>query len=406
MALPEATTLARARRTRRRPAGRAARPRALLVGRAAKGHDRLSELLDVSTASPEEAWNLLGAGGVEVVLLDAELPASRVQAVLAAAHQARPRPTVVAWSDAPPGRRASALAAGADELIVGPVSPAEVHARVRGALRMRGYLDEIARQKAEMDDLRRQMEALAHRMAEDLRLAGGIQRSLLPPPVEHQHLDLAREYMPFRDIGGDYYDFVPLGAQGLALAVGDVMGKGVPAALLAATLKASVRSHLQTGEASWCELVSRINRMFWEVTPVGLFASLFFGVFDATGRTFDYVNAGHFYPFVLHRDGSVSDLESGGAVLGLVEEARYERGRVHLVPGETIVFYSDGVTERSNPEGELYGIERLKDAARRTRLDPARISLYSILGEVQGWSDGLAPEDDTTLIVAKVRQAG
>jgi sigma-B regulation protein RsbU (phosphoserine phosphatase) len=181
------------------------------------------------------------------------------------------------------------------------------------------------------------------------------------------------------------------------------MGKGVPAALLAATLKASVRSHLQTGEASWSELVSRINRLFWEVTPAGLFASLFFGVFDATGRTLDYVNAGHFYPFVLRPDGVVHDLDAGGAVLGLVEEARYQVGRAVLDRGDTVVFYSDGVTERGNQAGELYGIERLKDAARRTRRDPARISLYSILGELQGWSEGLAPEDDTTLIVAKVR---
>ena len=404
MPLTEAPAPPRTRRTRRRPAAAPlSRPRALVVGGRGDGHEHLRSILDLSPASPEEAWGLLGAGGVQVLLLDAALPVARMQALLAAARNARPRPAVVAWSDAPPGRRTSALAASADDVIVGPVTPAEMRARVLGALRMRGYLDEIARQKAEMEDLRRQMDALAHRMAEDLRLAGGIQRSLLPPPVEHVRLDLAREYMPFREIGGDYYDFVPLGSQGLALAVGDVMGKGVPAALLAATLKASVRSHLQTGGDSWSELVSRINRMFWEVTPAGLFASLFFGVFDATGRTLDYVNAGHFYPFVLRPDGEVHDLEAGGAVLGLVEEARYQVGRAALDRGDTVVFYSDGVTERSNHAGELYGIERLKDAARRTRRDPARISLYSILGEVQGWSDGLAPEDDTTLIVAKVR---
>ena len=406
MALPEATTLSRARRTRR---GRAAaapgqtRPRALVIGRSDAAHESLQPILDVTRAAPEDAWNLLGEGAIDVVLLDAGLPVSRVQALLSAAQNAQPRPIVIAWSDLPLGRRGSALAATADEVLLGPLSPDEVRARVQSALRRRGYLDEIARQKAEMQDLRRQMDALAHRMAEDLRLAGGIQRSLLPPPVEHKHVDLAREYMPFREIGGDYYDFVPLGAQGLALAVGDVMGKGVPAALLSATLKASVRSHLQSGEASWPELVARINRLFWEVTPAGLFASLFFGIFDATGRTLDYVNAGHFYPFVLRREGTVHDLEAGGAVLGLVEDAPYEAGRVHLGPDDTIVFYSDGVIDRGNPEGELYGIERLKDAARRTRLDPARISLYSILGELQGWSGGLPAEDDATLIVAKVR---
>jgi sigma-B regulation protein RsbU (phosphoserine phosphatase) len=196
---------------------------------------------------------------------------------------------------------------------------------------------------------------------------------------------------------------VPLGAAGMALALGDVMGKGVPAALLAATLKASVRSHLQTGEGSWQELVSRINRMFWEVTPVGLFASLFFGVVDATGRVLDYVNAGHFHPFVLRRDGQVRDLDEGGAVLGLVEEARYTQGRIRLQPGDLIVFYTDGVIERADAEGEFYGIDRLKDAARRSRGDEARIALYSMLGDLQDWSGGLPAEDDTTLIVVKVR---
>lgn len=262
---------------------------------------------------------------------------------------------------------------------------------------------EIGRHKAELVQLRRQFDALSSRLADDLRLAGKVQRGLQPGPVVHPRLDLAREFIPFREVGGDYYDVVMLPHDRVALAVGDVMGKGVPAALLAATLKASVRSHLQTGEASWSELVARINRMFWEVTPAGLFASLFFGVFDATGRRLEYVNAGHFYPFVLRRDGTVDDLQHGGAVLGLVEEARYEAGSVSLAPGDAIVFYTDGVTERGAPDGELYGVERLKEAARRTQTDPARLSLYSILGEVQGWSGGLSPEDDATLIVAKVR---
>jgi serine phosphatase RsbU (regulator of sigma subunit) len=400
----EVMTTVRPRKTRRRAASRAeARVRALVVGRSGFVEEALRPFADLVRATAEDAWHLLAERPAEVVLLDATLPPGQVRAVLALAHKSRPRPVVVAWSDAPLARRAAALAESADEWITGPVRANELRARVQSALRMRGYLEEIARQKSEMDDLRRQMDRLAHRMAEDLRLAGGLQRSLLPPPVEHKHLDLAREYMPFREIGGDYYDFVALGSQGLALAVGDVMGKGVPAALLAATLKASVRSHLQTGEASWSELVARINRMFWEVTPAGLFASLFFGVFDATGRRLEYVNAGHFYPFVLRRDGTVDDLQHGGAVLGLVEEARYEAGSVSLAPGDAIVFYTDGVTERGAPDGELYGVERLKEAARRTQTDPARLSLYSILGEVQGWSGGLSPEDDATLIVAKVR---
>jgi serine phosphatase RsbU (regulator of sigma subunit) len=403
MTAQAAVTIARADRrapVRRKAKASGARPLALAVGRAAF-REELQAIVDLRAASPEAAVRAIAEGGVELLLVDASLPKGPLRGLLAAAALRAPRPVVIGWTER--GGRRPALSGQVDDLIEADVAPSEARARVRSALRLGRYLGEIARHQAELATLRRQMDVQARRMAEDLRLASGIQRSLLPAPVDHQHLDLAREFLPYREIGGDYYDFVPLGAAGMALALGDVMGKGVPAALLAATLKASVRSHLQTGEGSWQELVSRINRMFWEVTPVGLFASLFFGVVDASGRVLDYVNAGHFHPFVLRRDGQVRDLDEGGAVLGLVEKAEYAQGRIRLQPGDQIVFYTDGVIERANPEGEFYGIERLKDAARRSRGDAARIALYSLLGDLQDWSGGLPAEDDTTLIVVKVR---
>ena len=398
-----AVTIARADRraaVRRKAPAVAARPRALAVGPAAL-REELRGIVDLVPSTPDEAVRAIADGGVALLLVDAALPKGRLHGLLAAAALREPRPAVIAWTDG--GRRLPSLAGRVDDVIEGSVPPAEARARVSATLRLGRYLGEIAGHKAELALLRRQMDVQARRMAEDLRLASGIQRSLLPAPVDHPHLEIAREFLPYREIGGDYYDFVPLGAAGMALALGDVMGKGVPAALLAATLKASVRSHLQTGEGSWQELVSRINRMFWEVTPVGLFASLFFGVVDAAGRVLDYVNAGHFHPFVLRRDGQVRDLDEGGAVLGLLEEAEYARGRIRLQPGDQIVFYTDGVIERADAEGEFYGIERLKDAARRSRGDAARIALYSMLGDLQDWSGGLPAEDDTTLIVVKVR---
>jgi len=240
-------------------------------------------------------------------------------------------------------------------------------------------------------------------MAEELRLASNVQRSLLPAPVQHARLELAREFIPFREIGGDYYDFLTLGPHRLALAIGDVMGKGVPAALLSANLKASVRAQLQSGDLSPADLVARVNRLFWDLTPNGLFASLFFAVFDLEAGSIEYVNAGHHYPFVVRADGSVEELSEGGTLLGLVEESSYLSGRLSVRADDLLVFYTDGVTDRSSRDGEMYGVDRLKEAAVRNRKDAARIALYSILGEVQGWSGGLAAEDDVTLVVAKVR---
>jgi len=290
---------------------------------------------------------------------------------------------------------------------------------------------EIERQTAELSALRRQFETLSSRLAEDLRLAGKVQRGLQPGPVHHPRLDLAREFIPFREVGGDYYDVVMLPQDRVAIAIGDVMGKGIPAALLAATLTATVRSQIQSGQSLPCEVVSHVNRLFWQVTPPGLFASLFYAVLDLHSGTLDYVNAAPHYPFVRGAEGGsgaeprsgvaprgsgdgihsrrvppkarVSELTDGGTVLGLIEDACYTRGQLRLGASDLLVLYSDGITDRGNPEGEMYGLERLEAAAQRSHSDPARICLYSILGDIQGWSRGTPAEDDATLIVARAR---
>jgi phosphoserine phosphatase RsbU/P len=185
-----------------------------------------------------------------------------------------------------------------------------------------------------------------------------------------------------------------------------VMGKGVPAALMAANLKASVRAQVQGGDTAPEDVTRRVNRLFWDVTPQGLFCSLFFAVFDLQRGVLEYVNAGHHYPFLVRRDGRILDLVEGGTVVGLAEDSLYRRGTARLEPDDLVVFYSDGVTDRGSAEGELYGVERLKEAALRSRADTARIVLYSLLGDVQGWSAGTPAEDDSTLIVAKFRGLG
>jgi sigma-B regulation protein RsbU (phosphoserine phosphatase) len=265
-------------------------------------------------------------------------------------------------------------------------------------------MSELSRKNAELQALYGRLEILASRMAEELRLASNVQRSLLPTPLQHARLEVAREFIPFREIGGDFYDFVPLGPHRMAFAIGDVMGKGVPAALLAANLKASIRAQVEAENVCPAALVAKVNRMFWDVVPNGLFASLFFGVFDLEAGRLDFVNAGHHYPFVVTGKGEVRDLVHGGTVLGLVEDSIYEQGSVPFQGRDLFVFYSDGLTDRGNAEGELYGIERLKEAALRAGTEStARITLYSLLGDVQGWSGGAPAEDDMTLVVARAR---
>lgn len=391
------------------PASRAPspRPRAVLVGSLPGIPEReaLERTLELTTLSPEEA-PAAATGSADVVLLDGSLSTSRLEACvqLVGRMGGAERPAVLVV--ATPERREeleSLLEGHADDIVNGALGEEELLARIRGALRARGYLIELARKNAELAGLYDRLECMARRMAEELRLASNVQRSLMPPPLHHPRLDLAREFLPFREIGGDYYDLVPLGRDSLAFAIGDVMGKGVPAALLAANLKACLRAQLQSGDPAPAELAARVNRLFYEVTPRGLFATLFFGVFDLERGRFQYVNAGHDHPFRVRPDGSLQELVEGGTVLGLLEGSRYEQGEVDVRSGDLLVFYSDGVTDRVNSQGELYGLERLKEAAARNRFDAPRIVLYTLLGDVQGWSSGCPAEDDMTLVVAKVR---
>jgi serine phosphatase RsbU (regulator of sigma subunit) len=384
------------------------RPRLVLVGplRGLQAGRELRANLETTTATPEDMLRLLPTSPPDALVLDASVEWARVEPmvkVLAALDDAS-RPAVVLF--APQERRPrpkAALLEAADDVLSAAPGDEELISRLRRALRFRDCVEELSRKNVELEALYHRLETLAGRMAEELRLASNVQRSLLPAPVQHARLELAREFIPYREIGGDYYDFLTLGPHRLALAIGDVMGKGVPAALLSANLKASVRAQLQGGEVSPADLVGRVNRLFWDLTPNGLFASLFFAVFDLETGTVDYVNAGHHYPFVVRADGGVEELREGGTLLGLVEESSYLSGRLAVHAEDMLVFYTDGVTDRGSREGEMYGAERLKEAAARNRKDPARIALYSILGEVQGWSGGLPAEDDATLVVAKVR---
>ncbi|MCM2256591.1 MAG: PP2C family protein-serine/threonine phosphatase [Vicinamibacteria bacterium] len=384
----------------------ARRPRGLGVGLAAGSGVPLRELCDWDEVPAAVAAARLREDPPELLVVDRSLDEAERNLLLEALPSAGDpaRPALVVFSAA--GRRGlePPLEDAADDVVACDEAPEELLARVRTALRLRSVLSELARKKGEMERLYTRLETISRRMADELRLAAQVQRGLLPPPVHHPQLEIAREYIPVREIGGDFYDVVALGADRFAFAIGDVMGKGVPAALLAANLKACLRAQLVTGPEPIDDMVGRVNRLFWEISPKGLFSSLFFGLFDLQAMRLDYVNAGHDYPFVVRsQDGSTVDLVEGGTVLGLLEEARYQAASVPLQREDLVVFYSDGVTDRSDRNGELFGLERLRETARRARGDAARIALYTLLGEVQGFSAGTLPEDDMTLAVARLR---
>jgi serine phosphatase RsbU (regulator of sigma subunit) len=374
------------------------------------GHSDPDSELDLRRISAERAPDAIRQAAADVVVLDGSLADHDLEPVLSAVEAleegVRPSLVVVTASE----RRSSfdrrrGWRRPPHAVLDGRRGGGEVVAGIQAVVQARRLTAELARREAQLRELQQRLDLLSGQMAEELRLASRMQRSLLPPAVEHPRLDVAREFLPFREIGGDYYDFLPLGPHRLAFAIGDVMGKGIAAALLAASLKAAVRAQLQGGAVASppAEVVARVNRLFGEVAPRGLFASLFFAIFDLETLDVEYVNAGHDYPFVVRADGQVSDLREGGTLLGLVDGSAYEAGRVSLQRDDVVVFYSDGVTDRGDGDGNAFGAERLKEAARRSRADAARIILYSMLGDVQGWSGGTPPQDDATMVVFKAR---
>jgi serine phosphatase RsbU (regulator of sigma subunit) len=387
------------------------RPLTLVVGELAlnAGDGGLAGAVDVHPTDPGEALLRIERDSPELVLLDGRLPGEALSSVLErVGHPDRPdRPAVIIVTEE--GRRThveSRLIDRADDFVNGALGPEVLLARIRTALRVRGVLGELARKNAELEMLSARLEKMAGRMAHELRLASQFQRALLPPPLDHPWLDLAAEFIPVREIGGDYYDVLPLDRCRLAVTLADVMGKGVPAALLAANLKACLRVHVHTGADDPGQTIARVNQIFWDVTPRGLFATLFFAVFDFEAGLLSYVNAGHEAALLVRADGRSELLDAGGTVIGLFEDSTYATGQTLVGPDDRLVLFSDGLADRSCPSGELFGAVRVREAAMRARRDPVRIALYSLLGEVQGWAGGRPAEDDQTVIVAQVRPRG
>jgi len=251
-------------------------------------------------------------------------------------------------------------------------------------------------------------ELLAERMDSERRLdreiaiARDVQRRLFPQCVpELPHVQLAARCIQARSVGGDYYDFLDLGPERVGLVLGDVSGKGVHAALRMANLQAHLRSQAGGAPQDPLRVLRQANRMLWESTHPGDFATLFFGAFADPARRLTYINCGHNPPLCLRRDGTVEWLAATATVLGAFEEWECALGRTQLAPGDLLVAYSDGVTEARRGD-EHFGEERLLEAVRgQPDSAPERI-VSGILDRVQEFSAG-DQSDDLTLLVARVR---
>ncbi len=238
------------------------------------------------------------------------------------------------------------------------------------------------------------------KQAQEYQEAREIQEKLLPKQIpQAPGLEISGSWRPARIVGGDYFDVFKLSESKLGLCIGDVSGKGMPAALLMCNLQAVVKA-LATESTSPSELVAKANRVMWVNTTEDKFITLFYAVVDAEARTLQFTNAGHNAPVLTHQDGTQVRLEEGGLIVGAFQEAAYAQGQIDLRSGDRLVMFTDGVTEAVNGEEEEFGEKRLVAASLRGRQLSAEALHRFLLDLVTEFCGGEFEDDATILVVA------
>src|SRR6266851_6529992 len=239
------------------------------------------------------------------------------------------------------------------------------------------------------------------RLEGQLEVARQVQLELLPAKdPQLAGYDISAYNFPTEEVSGDYYDWVAIYDDQLAIVIADVSGKGVPAALLMAFLRASLRAATHVGYATHISM-AKVNYLLWESIERNQFVTAFYGILDAANRTLSYSNAGHNPPLLINEKGDAHFEERGGLPLGMFRETRYYEYFLSLEPGEMLVLYTDGATEALNPAGEEFGRDRLAEVVKAACTLTAREVIDSLEREVLEWTDGLGATDDVTFFVIK-----
>ncbi len=240
-----------------------------------------------------------------------------------------------------------------------------------------------------------------HRLEKELSVARRIQEDLLPrrDPV-FPAIDISGSMIPSLEVGGDYYDYVELGEKRLGIGLGDVTGKGIPAALLMASVQASLRADAER-TPSPSQLVASINKRVQALDNPGRLVTFFYCCLDAAERTLTYCNAGHHPPVLVRAGGELEHLTEGGLLIGMQPDPQYDQGSVELERGDVLVIYTDGIIEQTNGE-DFYGEDRMIETIRANMEMGAAQLKKKIIDSVMEFSDSGTNDDDLTLIVLKV----
>lgn len=368
-----------------------------------KGHGYRTE----AVASPAALLKAITRGGFDLILMDLNYARDTTSgqegldllAQLKAVKDAPPIVVMTGWATV--GLAVEAMQRGVGDFVEKPWVNAKL-------LEILGKQIELGRAKRDSrhraaEESRAQSEIILqlHQQEREIEEARAIQLGFLPQNIPQVlGYQITGAWEPARIVGGDYYDVLPFGRESLGLCIADVAGKGMPAALLMSNLQAAVRG-LASISLSPDALCARLNSLVCGNIASDRFITLFYAQLDGPARRLRYSNAGHNAPIVLHRDGSHDRLEEGGGVLGMFPMAKFSFGVKKLARGDRVVFFTDGVTETSGPEGEEFGEERLLRLLKEHRKMDAKGLQQKILDAIARFGRGNR-HDDATLIVMAV----
>jgi serine phosphatase RsbU (regulator of sigma subunit)/predicted ester cyclase len=239
------------------------------------------------------------------------------------------------------------------------------------------------------------------RVEQELQVARRIQQALLPKSLpELRDWEIAHRYRPAREVGGDFYDFLELPDGRLGVVVGDAAGHGVPAALMMANTQSVLRAVGRSGGSEPGRMLAEVNEVLWAHIPPNMFVTCFYGVLDPESGRFRYANAGHNLPYL--RQGELAlELRATGMPLGLLPGMSYEEKETVIMPGEGVLFYSDGLVEAHNPDFEMFGSPRLQSLL-SLHVTGSEALTTVLLRELERFTGGnWEQEDDITLVVLR-----
>ncbi len=248
-----------------------------------------------------------------------------------------------------------------------------------------------------------QQASARERIDREIEIAREVQERLFPQEIPIvAGLTLAGGCRPAQGVGGDYYDFIEMENGLLGLAIGDISGKGISAALLMASLRASLRGVTMDGALDLATVMQKVNKLVYEASATNRYATFFFAIYDTTNGLLRYVNAGHNSPIVV-RGGGALLMDGGGPVVGLLQDATYEEQHIQLLPGDLFLGYTDGISEAMTHADEEWGEERMVASAAHLHDREADEVLRCIFAAADDFTKGAPQHDDMTLLLMKLR---